>query len=346
MEFVKNKIQARLKDSNYKHFFLSKKFLDKYIKIKPPFGFNGLGELVYKRTYSRVKADGSNEQWFETVERVVNGTYNMQKRWVLDRGLPWNDQHAQRSAQEMYDRIFTMKFLPPGRGLWAMGSVITEEKGLYASLNNCAMVSTEKIDSEFALPFLFLMDMSMLGVGVGFDTKGAGKIRIKKPDIHNWTYRISDTREGWIKSLEMLIDSYFKGTNKVEFDYGDIRPEGQLIKGFGGLSSGPEPLKELHGNIRKVLDAEIGEDISITTIVDIMNLIGKCIVTGNVRRSAEIVFGDPTSEEYLDLKNYKVNPERETFGWMSNNSVFAELGWITTVVLNVPVSMVSQGIFG
>ena len=57
-----------------------------------------------------------------------------------------------------------------------------------------------------------------------------------------------------------------------------------------------------------------------------MNLIGKCVVAGNVRRTAEIVFGDPHSEEYLDLKNYKVNKHRETYGWTSNNSIFAELG--------------------
>jgi adenosylcobalamin-dependent ribonucleoside-triphosphate reductase len=57
-----------------------------------------------------------------------------------------------------------------------------------------------------------------------------------------------------------------------------------------------------------------------------MNMIGKCVVAGNVRRTAEIVFGDPKSEEYLDLKNYEKNPEREEYGWTSNNSVFAELG--------------------
>jgi hypothetical protein len=41
------------------------------------FGFNGLGELVYKRTYSRTKEDNSNEEWFETVQRVVEGTYSI-----------------------------------------------------------------------------------------------------------------------------------------------------------------------------------------------------------------------------------------------------------------------------
>ena len=49
---------------------------------------------------------------------------------------------------------------------------------------------------------------------------------------------------------------------------------------------------------------------------------------GNVRRTAEIVFGDPTSEEYLDLKNYKVNPHRDQYGWTSNNSVFTNSVWI------------------
>ena len=84
--------------------------------------------------------------------------------------------------------------------------------------------------------------------------------------------------------------------------------------------------KKFTDDIRKVLDNNSGNPITITTIVDIMNLIGKCVVAGNVRRTAEIVFGDPNSEEYLDLKNYKVNPHRDQYGWTSNNSVFAELG--------------------
>lgn len=49
---------------------------------------------------------------------------------------------VQGIAQEMYRRMFDMKFLPPGRGLWAMGSKLTTERRLYAALNNCAFVST------------------------------------------------------------------------------------------------------------------------------------------------------------------------------------------------------------
>lgn len=74
----------------------------------------------------------------------------------------------------MFDKIYRMKFLPPGRGLWAMGSSITEEKMSYAALNNCAFVSTQDLKHEGSKPFTFLMDAAMLGVGVGFDTLGAG----------------------------------------------------------------------------------------------------------------------------------------------------------------------------
>ena len=309
-------------------FKLSENFINKYKRRKAPFGFNGLGELVYMRTYSRIKDNGKNERWWETVQRVVEGTYTMQMNWIESHQLGWNPWQAQKSAQDMYERIFTMKFLPPGRGLWAMGTPITEKKGLYAALNNCAFVSTKTLKEDYAKPFCFLMDASMLGVGVGFDTKGAGEIIVKgvdnKRDVQ--TFEIPDTREGWVESLEMLLESYFHGQAPVEFDYSKIRKAGEPISGFGGVASGHEPLKEVHGDIKEVLEKNSGEPITITTIVDIMNLIGKCVVAGNVRRTAEIVFGDPNSEEYLDLKNYKVNKHRETYGWTSNNSIFAELG--------------------
>jgi len=317
-----------------KKFLLSDNFINKYKRKRPPFGFNGLGELVYMRTYSRIKENGKNERWWETIRRVVEGTYTMQKSWIESHQLGWNAWQAQRSAQEMYDRIFNMKFLPPGRGLWAMGTPITEEKNLYAALNNCAFVSTSTIKDDYAKPFTFLMDASMLGVGVGFDTKGAGEIIVKGPnsDRKSEQFEIPDSREGWVESVKLLLESYFHGTSVVYFDYDMIRDEGEPIKGFGGVSSGYEPLREIHQEIRKVLDKNVDEPISVTSIVDIMNLIGKCVVAGNVRRTAEIVFGDPYDDEYLDLKNYEVNPHRETYGWTSNNSLFAELGMDYTEV--------------
>lgn len=302
-------------------FKLPREFVDKYINITPPFGFDGLGEIVYKRTYSRVKDDDINESWYETVERVVNGTFSLQLR-----KSQYVDPEAQmREAKVMYDKIFNMKFLPPGRGLWAMGTVLTEEKELYGALYNCAMVSTADLDQDPLRPFEFLFDSSMLGVGVGFDTRGAGKFPITKPGEPK-TYVIPDSREGWVKSLTILLSAYFKGTYLPIFDYSQLRPQGQKIKGFGGTSAGPSVLRELHTSVKCKLDPCIGKPISITNIADIFNLVGKCVQSANVRGAAEIAFGDPNSEEYINLKNYKKHPERAGYGWSSNNSVFAELG--------------------
>jgi hypothetical protein len=63
-----------------------------------------------------------------------------------------------------------------------------------------------------------------------------------------------------------------------------------------------------------------------------MNMIGKCVIAGNIRRTAEIAFGDPADTNFINLKNYKKHPERQEFGWVSNNSIFAELGMDYTQV--------------
>lgn len=113
-------------------------------------------------------------------------------------------------AEKMYDKIYRMKFLPPGRGLWAMGTPITEEKGLYEALNNCAFVSTNgKNVQEFVQSFVFLMNSSMLGIGVGFDTRGADKFRIfHRNETQTKKFTIEDTREAWIESTKELMLSY------------------------------------------------------------------------------------------------------------------------------------------
>ena len=312
-------------------------FVAQYDAQRPPFGFNGLGELVYMRTYSRLKADGTNERWQDTVERVVNGTFNMQRRWCAKVGLLFDAAQAQHQAQEMYRRIFAMKFLPPGRGLWAMGSAITEERQLYAALNNCAFVSTEHLgqhERSPAEPFCFLMDAAMLGVGVGFDTKGAGSIVVRgvadapadaaaNPPL---VVVVPDSREGWVDSVRVLLEAHFFGRARPQFDYAQIRPAGLRIKGFGGVSSGPAPLAALHATIDRTLGAAAGQPLSSRVIVDLMNQIGVCVVSGNVRRTAEIAFGDPDDAAYVALKDYDAHPDRAAYGWTSNNSIFARLG--------------------
>jgi len=308
-------------------FYLSDNFIEKYKEVTPSWG--PLGEFVYLRTYSRVmEGEDRNEEWYETIKRVVEGSFNIQKEHCAKLRLPWKNSKAQRSAQIMFDKIFNFKFLPPGRGLWMMGTEFIDKRG-GAALNNCAFVSTEDIDVKGAFPFSFTMDSLMLGVGVGFDTKGAGKITIKQPKNGEGSldYTIPDSREGWVEGLELLLDSFFYGRKMPRFNYDLIRPYGAPIKGFGGTASGPGPLKEMYENIKKLLIDKVGEDLESTDIVDMMNMIGVCVVAGNVRRSAEIAIGEHDDKSFVTMKDYNLHPQEvKTHRWASNNSVFAEVG--------------------
>ena len=322
-------------------FRLSEEFVNKYNNVPAPFGFtdagsNSLGEVTFIRTYSRVKEDGTKERWHEVCRRVIEGMYSVQKNHAKDNRLPWNDNKAQKSAQEAFQRMFELKWTPPGRGLWAFGTPMTMEKRNSASLQNCAMVSTRDIDrNDPGALFAWVMDALMLGIGVGFDTLGQEKqMSIYAPTEPAVVYEIPDTREGWVESVRYLINSYLRQNQPIqEFTYDLIRPLGAPIKGFGGVASGPAPLIDLHTRIRNVIGSRAGELLDSRAIVDLVNLIGTCVVSGNVRRSATLALGAAEDEGFINLKNPEVFPERNSYdpekpgwAWMSNNSISATVG--------------------
>ena len=327
--------------SDFFSFKLPEDFVEKYKSSESPFGFvdaggNSLGEITFIRTYSRVKEDGTKERWYEVVKRVIEGMYSVQKNHAKENRLPWNDYKAQKSAQEAYDRMFNLKWTPPGRGMWTFGTALTMEKRNSAALQNCAMVSTKDLDkNDPGALFAWVMDALMLGIGVGFDTLGQEKnFPIYTPSDTVETYEIPDTREGWVEATRLLINSFLRpNQNRQEFDYSIIRPLGAPIKGFGGTASGPAPLINLHEQIRKVVGGRAGETLDSRAIVDIINLIGTCVVSGNVRRSATLALGADGDNDFLNLKNAEAFPERNSYdpekpgwAWMSNNSISATVG--------------------
>ena len=314
-------------------FKLTDDFVATYRGRKAPFGYqdaagNSVGEITFLRTYSRLKADGTKETWADVCERVINGMYSLQKDHAKTNRLPWSDAKAAASAKEAFDRLWNLKWTPPGRGLWVMGTPIVNEQRNSAALQNCAFVSTGSMTkTDPAKPFAFLMEASMLGVGVGFDDKGADKdfsIYAPQGEI---TYDIPDTREGWVESTAALLNAYLKPDTKTPvFNYEAIRPAGEPIKTFGGTAAGADPLVKLHEYIHGLFKDRAGEKLTRRDIADIGNMIGVCVVSGNVRRSAELLIGRIDDEEFLNLKNYDKYPERMTHGWMSNNSVAVNVG--------------------
>ncbi len=321
-------------------FELNKEFVNGYREKESPFGFkdaggNSVGEITFLRTYSRKKEDGTKETWAEVCERVTNGTYSLQKDYAKQQRLPWSDAKAASSAKEFFDRLFHLKWSPPGRGLSQMGTDLVNRQKNSASLQNCAFVSTNEMTKQNpGKPFAFLMEASMLGVGVGFDDKGADKgFEIYEPGAPQ-EYVIPDTREGWQESTTALINSFLKPDQpNWDMNYDQIRPYGAVIATFGGTASGPDPLIALHNKIREIFLGRKGELLTTVDIADIGNLIGRCVVSGNVRRSAELLIGRIDDDNFLNLKNAEKFPARNSYdeespgwGWMSNNSVMVNVG--------------------
>ena len=321
-------------------FRLSDDFVQGYRGKKAPFGYtdsagNSVGEITFLRTYSRKKEDGTKETWVDVCERVINGMYSIQKDHCKSQRLPWNDSRAQASAKEAFDRLFNLKWTPPGRGLWVMGTPLVNVEKNSAALQNCAFVSTAEMTKQNpAKPFAFLMEASMLGVGVGFDDKGADKDFFIYEPTGEETYVVPDTQEGWVDSVSLIINAYLRPDQKTPvFDYSQVRPAGAPIKTFGGTAAGHEPLERLHNYIRKIFEGRKGEKVNRVDIADIGNLIGVCVVSGNVRRSAELLIGRLDDDEFLNLKNAERFPERNSYdpatpgwGWMSNNSIETTVG--------------------
>ncbi|EPC98915.1 ribonucleotide reductase subunit alpha, partial [Lacticaseibacillus paracasei subsp. paracasei CNCM I-4648] len=133
-----------------------------------------------------------------------------------------------------------------------------------------------------------------------------------------------DTREGWVLANAKVIDHHFAATNpsgqtKLVLDITNIRPKGARIHGFGGTASGPMPLIEMLLDINKLLNARVGQHLTAVDATDIGNLIGKTVVAGNVRRSAEMSLGSADDDDFITMKQDQKQLYHHR--WASNNSV-------------------------
>ncbi|MGA3469698.1 ribonucleoside-triphosphate reductase, adenosylcobalamin-dependent [Lactiplantibacillus pentosus] len=140
-------------------------------------------------------------------------------------------------------------------------------------------------------------------------------------------YQLPDTREGWVLANASLIDHHFitmtpSGLTDLVLDVSQIRPRGAKIKGFGGTASGPAPLVEMLLDINQVLNEKIGQKLTSVDCTDIGNLIGKTVVAGNVRRSAELALGSANDKAFVTMKQDQKKLYHHR--WASNNSVVVD----------------------
>jgi len=278
------------------------------------------GELVYNRTYSRTKADGSKETWPETVRRVVEGNLALvDSRFEL----PGEREALGRLMEEF-------KILPAGRHLWASG--VTNAQHLF----NCWVVGwPERISEHFEFTFMRLMEGG--GVGANYSNKylegypvvvhplqvhivcdpehtdyaamkEAGILSDRYDSEWSGAYPIEDSREGWAAALSDLIDTHYRPETvhfQRVYDVSRIRPVGAKLKTFGGQASGPQPFAEMLQKVCRVMSDRSGTQLTGIDAMTVDHAIAQCVVAGGVRRSARMSmmhWADRQIEEFIDCK--------------------------------------------
>ena len=284
--------------------------------------FGPTGQIVYDRTYSRVKADGSKETWPETVKRVVDGNLALVDSKYE---LPGEREALGRMMEEF-------KILPAGRHLWASGVKNAEH------LFNCWVSGwADNPADHFSFTFMRLMEGG--GVGASYSNKYLSeypkvqhflKVEIvcdkEHPDYEtlkeagvlsdrfdpDWmgAFPVEDSREGWAAALSDLIETHYRDGvvhfNRV-YDISRIRHAGAKLKTFGGTASGPLPLAQMLTSV-----ADIMSEVAVTSgkldgmsAMEIDHAIAQCVVAGGVRRSARMAmmhWADPQIEQFLTCK--------------------------------------------
>jgi len=281
------------------------------------------GKLVYERTYSRVKPDGSRETWPETVERVVDGNLALvDKRYQLE------------DEREDLIRLMTdFKILPAGRHLWASGV-----KGAQHLFNCWVAGWTEKPSEHFAFTFMRLMEGG--GVGANYSNRYLADYPpvqqdllvdiVCDPDHPDYTqlrdsgvlsneyhpdwsgsFEIEDSREGWAAALVDLIDTHYRDEVKHfhrVYDVSRVRPAGSRLRTFGGSASGPLPIAKMLLEVNAILSglAYAGERLTGLDAMEIDHAIAQCVVAGGVRRSARMSmmhWRDPQIGQFIECKS-------------------------------------------
>lgn len=265
---------------------------------------NALGEFVYYRSYSRwMDNEGRRETWIETVDRYVA---------FMKENL--GNKLKDSEYKEVREAILSHQAMPSMRLLQFAGKAANATN---VCAYNCSFIAPQSFQD-----LAEIMYISMCGTGAGWAVESANVERFPQIMMQTGeklpTHVIPDSKEGWADSLTLGMETWASGKD-IEFDFSQLRPEGARLKTMGGKSSGPAPLMRLLSFSRQVMLARQGRRLRTIDLHDIICMIGDCVVSGGVRRSAMISLSDLNDELVRDAKKgafYMTHPHRA----LSNNS--------------------------
>lgn len=146
------------------------------------------------------------------------------------------------------------------------------------------------------------------------------------------SHEIGDSREGWVAALRKLLDQFtlpdghpdLAEDNTIIFDVSRIRPEGSPLKQFGGTASGPFALVWMLNKVHQLMGTAFHENngkMDWKLAMDIDHEIARCVVSGNIRRSARMSLKHWEDPDIFDFINLKKNSSSH---WSTNISVLVD----------------------
>ena len=247
--------------------------------------------FIAKSRYSRYLDDkGRREHWNETVARYFDFMEQHLKdkqSYVLTKEL----------RAELEQAVNNLEVMPSMRAIMTAGPAL-ERQNIAAF--NCSYLP---IDDPKA--FDEAMYILLCGTGVGFSVEQ--QYVTKLPEVpeqlfaSETTIVVSDSKEGWAKSLRQLLALLYSG-EIPKYDVSKVRPAGARLKTFGGRASGPGPLEELYKFCIAKFRGATGRRLSSLECHDILCKIGEVVVVGGVRRSAMISLSDLSDDKMAHAK--------------------------------------------
>lgn len=227
-----------------------------------------LQKIQYLNKYSRFLYEkGKRETWGQTVARTVD---YLKK----ESGAALDDN----TASDIFSAIFNKEISPSMRLMATAGKAAdANQLGVY----NCSFLPLSSIKDFYDLTILLGH-----GVGVGFSVENTyveqwEEVPVLTKTVYN--FEVDDSIQGWAFSFYAQIANALDGY-RVNFNYDKIRPSGSPLMTRGGTASGPEPLREAHVAIEKILEKRQGLRLRSVDLFDIACYIAGAIVSGGVRR--------------------------------------------------------------
>ena len=247
--------------------------------------------FIAKSRYSRYLDDkGRREHWDETVARYFDFmTKNLKDKngYTLTPEL----------RAELEDAVKHLDVVPSMRAVMTAGAALERQN---VAAFNCSYLP---IDDPKA--FDEAMYILLCGTGVGFSVEQQYVKQL--PEVpeqlfdSETTISVSDSKEGWAKSLRQLLALLYSG-EIPKFDLSKVRPAGARLKTFGGRASGAKPLEDLFKFTITKFKGAAGRRLSSLECHDILCKIGEVVVVGGVRRSAMISLSDLSDDKMAHAK--------------------------------------------